>query len=228
MIKDKIEIIDAHENNLKHVNVEIPKGRLVVLAGVSGSGKSSLAFGTVAVESAREWQQSYPMFLRNKMPHYERPRVGEIRGLTPAIIVDQRAVGGSSRSTVGTAVDVTPLLRLLFSRIGRPSAGGSMAYSMNHPLGMCPECTGLGEQLILKEETLFDPTKSLREGAILFSQFSAGWQTHLYQNNPLLDADKPPARLHGRGVADAALRQREAREGGHPLEQHGARGHGGL
>jgi len=191
MIKDNIEIIDAHENNLKHVNVEIPKGRLVVVAGVSGSGKSSLAFGTVAVESAREWQQSYPMFLRNKMPHYERPRVGEIRGLTPAIIVDQRAVGGSSRSTVGTAVDVAPLLRLLFSRIGQPSAGGSMAYSMNHPLGMCPECTGLGEQLILKEETLFDTTKSLREGAILFSQFSAGWQTHLYQNNPLLDADKP-------------------------------------
>lgn len=191
MAKDNIEIIDAQENNLKHVNVSIPKGKLVVLAGVSGSGKSSLAFGTVAVESAREWQQSYPIFLRNKMPHYERPRVGEIRGLTPAIIVDQRAVGGSSRSTVGTAVDVAPLLRLLFSRIGRPSAGGSMAYSMNHPLGMCPECTGLGEQLILKEETLFDPTKSLREGAILFSQFSAGWQTHLYQNNPLLDADKP-------------------------------------
>ena len=188
---DSIEIIDAQENNLKHVNVEIPKGQLVVLAGVSGSGKSSLAFGTVAVESAREWQQSYPMFLRNKMPHYERPHVGEIRGLTPAIIVDQKAVGGSSRSTVGTAVDVAPLLRLLFSRIGQPSAGGSMAYSMNHPLGMCPECTGLGEQLNLKEDTLFDPTKSLREGAILFSQFSAGWQTHLYQNNPLLDADKP-------------------------------------
>ena len=191
MNTDNIEIIDAQENNLKHVNVSIPKGKLVVLAGVSGSGKSSLAFGTVAVESAREWQHSYPMFLRNKMPHYERPKVGEIRGLTPAIIVDQKAVGGSSRSTVGTAVDVAPLLRLLFSRIGRPSAGGSMAYSMNHPLGMCPECTGLGEQLNLKEDTLFDLTKSLREGAILFSQFSAGWQTHLYQNNPLLDADKP-------------------------------------
>ena len=191
MNTDNIEIIDAQENNLKHVNVSIPKGKLVVLAGVSGSGKSSLAFGTVAVESAREWQHSYPMFLRNKMPHYERPKVGEIRGLTPAIIVDQKAVGGSSRSTVGTAVDVAPLLRLLFSRIGQPSAGGSMAYSMNHPLGMCPECTGLGEQLNLKEDTLFDLTKSLREGAILFSQFSAGWQTHLYQNNPLLDADKP-------------------------------------
>ncbi len=191
MAEDRIEIIDAHENNLKHVNVNIPKGQLVVLAGVSGSGKSSLAFDTIAVESAREWQASYPMFLRNKMPHYERPKVGEIQGLTPAIIVDQRAVGSSSRSTVGTAVDVAPLLRLLFSRIGHPSAGGSMSYSFNHPLGMCPDCTGLGEKLLLKEETLFDKTKSLKEGAILFSQFSSGWQTHLYQNNPLLDAGKP-------------------------------------
>ena len=191
MNKDKIEIIDAQENNLKHVSVSIPKGKLVVLAGVSGSGKSSLAFGTIATESAREWQQSYPMFLRNKMPHYDRPKVGEICGLTPAIIVDQKPVGATSRSTVGTAVDVAPLLRLLFSRIGKPSAGGSMAYSFNHPLGMCPDCTGLGEQLQLKEETMFDTSKTLREGAILFSQFSSGWQRYLYQRNPLLDADKP-------------------------------------
>lgn len=97
MNTDNIEIIDAQENNLKHVDVSIPKGKLVVLAGVSGSGKSSLEFSTVAVESAREWQQSYPMFLRNKMPHYERPRVGEIRGLTPAIIVDQRAIKTAGR-----------------------------------------------------------------------------------------------------------------------------------
>ena len=189
--KDTIKIIDAHENNLKHVNVEIPKGQLVVLAGVSGSGKSSLAFGTVDVESAREWQQSYPMFLRNKMPHYERPRVGEIHGLTPAIIVDQKAVGASSRSTVGTAVDVAPLLRLLFSRVGKPSAGGSMAYSMNHPLGMCPHCTGLGETYVLKEERLFDLEGTLRNGGIRFSQFASGWQAHLFRDNPLLNPDKP-------------------------------------
>ena len=191
MTEDKIEIRDAQENNLKHVDVTIPKGRLVVLAGVSGSGKSSLAFGTVAVESAREWQQSYPMFLRNKMPHYERPRVGEIRGLTPAIVVDQRAVGSSSRSTVGTAVDVAPLMRLLFSRCGQPSAGGSMAYSMNHPLGMCPDCKGLGETYVLREERLFDLDKTLRDGGIRFSQFASGWQAHLFRDNPLLDADKP-------------------------------------
>ena len=187
---DNIEILGAAENNLKHIDVTIPKGKLVVFAGVSGSGKSSLAFDTVAVESEREWQQSYPLFLRNKMPHYDRPRVDEIRNLTPAIVVDQHAIGSSSRSTVGTAVDVAPLMRLLFSRVGEPSAGGSMAYSFNHPVGMCPVCTGIGECLELIEEPMFDPDKTLAGGAILFSQFSAGWQTHLYQNNPLLDPDK--------------------------------------
>ena len=187
---DSIEIIGASENNLKHIDVTIPKGKIVVFAGVSGSGKSSLAFDTVAVESEREWQQSYPLFLRNKMPHYDRPKVDEIRNLTPAIVVDQHAIGATSRSTVGTAVDVAPLLRLLFSRVGQPSAGGSMAYSFNHPAGMCPDCTGIGERLELIEESMFDPDRSLAEGAILFSQFSAGWQTHLYQNNPLLDANK--------------------------------------
>ena len=149
-----IEIIGAAENNLKHVDVTIPKGRLVVFAGVSGSGKSSLAFDTIAVESSRQWQASYPLYLRNKMPHYERPRADELRNLTPAIVVDQRPLGTSARSTVGTAVDVAPLMRLLFSRVGEPSAGGSMAYSFNHPLGMCPNCTGLGETLVLKEETI--------------------------------------------------------------------------
>ena len=187
---DDIEIIGASENNLKHIDVTIPKGKLVVFAGVSGSGKSSLAFDTVAVESSREWQQSYPLFLRNKMPHYDRPKVDEIRNLTPAIVVDQHAIGETSRSTVGTAVDVAPLLRLLFSRVGQPSAGGSMAYSFNHPAGMCPDCTGIGERLELIEDSMFDPDKTLTEGAILFSQFSSGWQTHLYQNNPLLNPNK--------------------------------------
>ena len=187
---DNMDIIGASENNLKHINVTIPKGQLVVFAGVSGSGKSSLAFDTIAVESSREWQSSYPLYLRNKMPHYERPRVEEIHNLTPAIVVDQRAMGASTRSTVGTAIDAAPLVRLLFSRIGQPSAGGSMAYSFNHPLGMCPDCTGIGEQLVLVENRMFDMSKTLAEGALRFSQFSAGWQTYLYQNNPLLDPHK--------------------------------------
>lgn len=187
---DQIEIIGASENNLKNITVSIPKEKLVVFAGVSGSGKSSLAFDTIAVESARQWQTSYPLYLRNKMPHYERPKVNEIHSLTPAIVVDQKALGINSRSTVGTAVDVAPLIRLLFSRIGSPSAGSSMAYSFNHPLGMCPHCRGLGEQLELNEESLFDENKTLREGGILFSQFSTGWQTYLYQTNPFLDPNK--------------------------------------
>ena len=187
---DNIEIIGASENNLKHIDVTIPKGKLVVFAGVSGSGKSSLAFDTVAVESEREWQQSYPLFLRNKMPHYDRPKVDEIRNLTPAIVVDQHAIGANSRSTVGTAVDVAPLMRLLFSRVGEPSVGGSMAYSFNHPAGMCPDCTGIGEQLELVEESMFDLDKSINEGGICFSQFSSGWQTTYWQQNPLLDPDK--------------------------------------
>ena len=190
MNDDVIKITGASENNLKDVTLEIPKGKLVVFAGVSGSGKSSLAFGTIAVESAREWQNNYSLYIRNKMPHYERPKVEAISGLTPSIVVDQRSPGASSRSTVGTAVDVAPLLRLLFSRCGTPSAGGSMAYSFNHPLGMCPNCTGLGETLVLKEETMFDLDKTIREGGILFSQFSSGWQTTYWQQNPLLDPDK--------------------------------------
>ena len=151
-----------------------------MFAGVSGSGKSSLAFDTIAVESSRQWQANYPLFLRNKMPHYERPKVESIENLTPSIVVDQRSAGTSARSTVGTAIDAAPLVRLLFSRCGKPSAGGSMAYSFNHPMGMCPDCSGLGERWRLVEERLFDCAKTLREGAILFSQFSAGWQTYLH------------------------------------------------
>lgn len=188
---EKIKIIGARENNLKNVTVQIPKGKLVAFAGVSGSGKSSLVFETLARESIRQWQETYPLFLRNKMPHYDRPDMDEIRNLPPSIVVEQKGIGSHTRSTVGTVMDIAPLLRLLFSRIGQPSAGGSMAYSPNHPAGMCSSCTGLGTQYALKEDQLFDTSKTLNEGAIQFSQFSAGWQTHLYQNNPLLDADKP-------------------------------------
>lgn len=187
---DQIVIVGASENNLKHINVTIPKCKLVAFAGISGSGKSSLAFDTLAVESAREWQSTYPLFLRNKLPHYERPRVDELHGLTPTIVVNQRAISATSRSNVGTAVDVAPLLRLLFSRIGIPSAGSALAYSFNHPAGMCPSCTGIGEEMVLDEDTLFDLDKSLAEGGILFSAFSSGWQMYLYQNCGFLNPDK--------------------------------------
>lgn len=189
--RENIEIFGAAENNLKHINVTIPKEKLVIFAGVSGSGKSSLAFDTIAAESNRQWQASYPMFLRQRLPRYEKPKADAMYNLTPAIVVDQKALGANVRSTVGTAVDVAPLIRLLFSRVGQPSAGGSMAYSLNHPHGMCPECTGLGEKVMLDESKLFDMDKSINEGAIRFSQFSGGsWQEFYYKFNPLYRTDK--------------------------------------
>lgn len=121
---EKILIVNASENNLDHLTLEIPKEKLVVLAGVSGSGKSTLAFDTLAAESSRQWQATYPMFLRSRLPRYERPAVDRIENLTPCVVVDQKSIGANSRSTVGTAVDVAPLVRLLFSRVGIPSAGG--------------------------------------------------------------------------------------------------------
>lgn len=191
LIREDIDIIGASENNLKHLTVSIPKEKLVVIAGVSGSGKSSLAFDTIAAESSRQWQSTYPLFLRNRLPHYERPSVADIRNLTPCVVVDQKPIGGNIRSTVGTASDVAPLIRLLFSRVGQPSAGGSMAYSFNHPHGMCPDCTGLGERVTLDEDKLFDRNKTINEGAIRFSQFSGGsWQEFYFHHNPLYPADK--------------------------------------
>lgn len=186
-----IEITGAAENNLKKLCLRIPKERLVVLTGVSGSGKSSLAFDTIAEESRRQWQETLPLYLRSRMPHHRRPEVESIQGLTPCVVVDQKPIGANARSTVGTASDIAPLIRMLFSRVGRPSAGGSMAYSFNHPRGMCPVCTGLGQETALDEEAMFDRDKSINEGAIRFSQFSGGsWQSIYYTNNPYLDPDK--------------------------------------
>lgn len=190
-MREDIEICGASENNLRNISLRIPKEQLVVLAGVSGSGKSSLAFDTIAAEAGRQWQATYPLFLRNRLPRYEHPAVEEIRNLTPCVVVDQKPLGANQRSTVGTASDAAPLIRLLFSRIGKPSAGGSMAYSFNHPHGMCPDCTGLGEKVELDEEKMFDMDRTINEGAIRFSQFSGGsWQEFYYHHNPLYPADK--------------------------------------
>lgn len=190
-MRECIEIIGASENNLKNISLLIPKEQLVVVAGVSGSGKSTLAFETVAVESSRQWQVTYPLYLRNRLPHYKRPSVKYIRNLSPCVVVDQKAIGANVRSTVGTVADIAPLVRLLFSRVGKPSAGGSMAYSFNHPHGMCPDCTGLGEKVTLDESLMFDKSKSINEGAIRFSQFSGGsWQEFYFHCNPLYPADK--------------------------------------
>lgn len=186
-----IIIKGAHENNLKHVDLEIQKNAITVFVGVSGSGKSSIAFDTVAVESQRQLNETFPLFIRHKLPHFERPKVESIENVTTAIVVDQHRVSGGARSTVGTFIDLAPLLRLLFSRCGSPSAGVATAYSFNSPRGMCPECKGLGAVVALNIKKLFDMSKSLNDGAIQFKPWGRNtWQWRLYGHSGFFDNDK--------------------------------------
>ncbi|QDI67829.1 daunorubicin resistance protein DrrC [Streptomyces calvus] len=187
-----ITITGAEENNLKDVTLRIPKGRLTVFTGVSGSGKSSVVFDTIAVESQRQLNETFTWFVRNRLPKYERPHAEALEDLTPAIVVDQRPIGGHSRSTVGTMTDVYSVLRVLFSRHGTPSAGPATAYSFNDPSGMCPECDGLGRTVRPDWDRILDPDRSLAEGAVRFPPFAAGtWQGQAYTNSDELDPHKP-------------------------------------
>ncbi|MER6088154.1 excinuclease ABC subunit UvrA [Streptomyces bluensis] len=187
-----ITVTGARENNLKDVTLRIPKGRLTVFTGLSGSGKSSVVFDTIAVESQRQLNETFTWFVRNRLPKYERPHADAIEDLSPAIVVDQRPVGGHSRSTVGTMTDIQSVLRVLFSRHGAPSAGPASAYSFNDPSGMCPGCDGLGRAVGPDWDRLLDPGRSLADGAIVFPPFAAGtWQGQAYTNTPELDPHKP-------------------------------------
>ncbi|MFF9813290.1 ATP-binding cassette domain-containing protein [Streptomyces sp. NPDC014006] len=191
-MRDYITLTGARENNLKDVTLRIPKGRLTVFTGLSGSGKSSVVFDTIAVESQRQLNETYTWFVRNRLPRYERPRADAMEDLSPAIVVDQRPVGGHSRSTVGTMTDVYAVIRVLFSRCGTPSAGEATAYSFNDPAGMCPECQGLGRTVRPAWDRILDPARSLAGGAILFPPFAAGtWQGQTYTNTADLDVRKP-------------------------------------
>ncbi|MFG2497541.1 ATP-binding cassette domain-containing protein [Streptomyces sp. NPDC048441] len=191
-----ITITGAHENNLKEVSLRIPKGLLTVFTGVSGSGKSSVVFDTIAVESQRQLNETFTWFVRNRLPKYERPRAETIEDLSPAIVVDQKPIGGHSRSTVGTMTDIYSVMRVLFSRHGTPSAGAATAYSFNDPSGMCPECHGLGRTVHPDYDRILDPARSLTDGAILFPPFAAGtWQGQTYTNTPDLDTHKPVGRF---------------------------------
>ncbi|SDB83681.1 Excinuclease UvrABC ATPase subunit [Raineyella antarctica] len=215
---DRIRVQGARENNLKDISLEIPKRRLTVFTGVSGSGKSSLVFATIAAESQRMINETYSTFVQGFMPTMARPDVDLLEGLTPALIVDQERMGGNPRSTVGTATDAVAVLRLLFSRIAEPRLGSPRAYSFNIPSvsasgamtvqkgqhqkavkrtfsiqgGMCPRCEGMGNVTDFDLTQLFDDTKSLDEGALTIPGYNAGgWNVRFYSESGLLDPAKP-------------------------------------
>jgi excinuclease UvrABC ATPase subunit len=214
---DLIHVHGARVNNLKDVSVEIPKRRLTVFTGVSGSGKSSLVFGTIAAESQRMINETYSAFVQGFMPTLARPEVDVLEGLTTAVLVDQRRLGGDIRSTVGTATDANAMLRILFSRLGRPHVGSPNAFSFNVPSvrasgaitvergagktvsktftrtgGMCPRCEGVGTVSDIDLTQLYDDARSLAQGALTIPGYTAGgWNYRLYSASGFVDPDKP-------------------------------------
>ena len=186
-----ITIRGARENNLRNVDVDLPKRRLTVFTGVSGSGKSSLVFGTIAAESQRLINETYSAFLQGFMTSVARPEVDVLEGLTTAIIVDQERMGANSRSTVGTATDAQTMLRIVFSRLGDPHVGTSSAFGFNSPEGMCPECEGLGRVSAIDVDQLVDRELSLKEGAITVPGFTVdAWYVQTYIQSGFYDPDK--------------------------------------
>jgi excinuclease ABC A subunit len=215
---DRIRVQGARQNNLKDVSIDLPKRRLTVFTGVSGSGKSSLVFGTIAAESQRLINETYSAFVQGFLPALARPEVDVLDGLTTAIIVDQERMGQNSRSTVGTVTDANALLRILFSRLAKPHIGPPTAYSFNVPTrkasgsmtvdkgkgekvvvrdlvyhgGMCPRCEGMGQVSDIDLSQLFDETKSLNQGAITIPGYSMdGWYGRIFRGSGFFDPDKP-------------------------------------
>ncbi|MGA2479196.1 MAG: excinuclease ABC subunit UvrA [Spirochaetia bacterium] len=189
MAQEYIELRGARENNLKNVSLKIPKRRITVFTGVSGSGKSSIVFDTIATEALRLLNENFSTFVRTFLPRHAQPDADAIENLGMAVVVDQRRMGGGSHSTVGTITDISPLLRLLFSRLGEPHVGPSNAFSFNDPQGMCPECHGVGKSLGGRSEDFLDMSRSLNEGAVRAPVFSA-WERDAYKNCGFFDNDK--------------------------------------
>ncbi len=225
---DVIRVHGARENNLKDVSIEIPKRRLTVFTGVSGSGKSSLVFDTIAAESQRLINETYSAFVQGFMPTLARPEVDVLEGLTTAILVDQQRIGADPRSTVGTVTDANAMLRILFSRLGRPHIGSPNAFSFNVPSirasgaitvergerktvkasfsrtgGMCPRCEGRGAVTDIDLSQLYDDSKSLNEGALTIPGYTAGgWNYRLYASSGFVDPDKPIRRYTKKELHD--------------------------
>jgi len=232
---DLIRVQGARVNNLKDVSVELPKRRLTVFTGVSGSGKSSLVFGTIAAESQRMINETYSAFVQGFMPTLARPEVDVLDGLTTAIIVDQERMGGNPRSTVGTATDANAMLRILFSRLGQPHIGGPNAFSFNVPSvsatgaitvergegktraekvtfnrlgGMCPRCEGMGAVTDFDLTALYDDSLSLNQGALTIPGYSMeGWYGRIFRGCGFFDPDKPIGKFNKRELHDLLYRE---------------------
>jgi excinuclease ABC A subunit len=187
--QEYIEIRGARENNLKDVSLRLPKRKIIIFTGVSGSGKSSLVFDTIANEAQRLLFENFSLFVRTFLPRYPQPDADAIENLSMAVIVDQKRLGGGSHSTVGTVTDIALVLRLLFSRIGKPYGGTASSFSFNDPQGMCLECNGLGRKIGITSEALIDTTKSLNEGAVIAPGL-AGWECDLYGHSGFFDNNK--------------------------------------
>ncbi|MCC3268732.1 excinuclease ABC subunit UvrA [Arthrobacter gengyunqii] len=232
--QDMIRVSGARENNLRGISVEIPKRRLTAFTGVSGSGKSSLVFGTIAAESQRLINETYSAFVQGFMPNLARPDVDLLEGLTTAIIVDQERMGANPRSTVGTATDANAMLRIIFSRLGQPQIGSPNAYSFNVPSvkasgaitverggrtkaekatfnrlgGMCPRCEGMGSVTDFDLTALYDDSKSLNEGALTIPGYSMdGWYGRIYSGTGFFDPDKPIAKFTKRELHDLLYKE---------------------
>src|SRR2546423_8736772 len=232
--RDLIRVHGARENNLKDISVEIPKRRLTVFTGVSGSGKSSLVFDTIAAESQRLINETYSAFVQGFMPTLARPEVDVLEGLTTAIIVDQQRMGADPRSTVGTADDANAMLRILFSRLGEPHIGPPSAFSFNVPTrkasgsmtidkgkgerivvrgalyhgGMCPRCEGRGSVTDFDLSQLYDDSKSLNDGALTIPGYSMeGWYGRIYGGCGFFDPDKPIRAFNKRELHDLLYKE---------------------
>lgn len=189
--QEYIVLSGARENNLNDVSLRIPKRKITIFTGVSGSGKSSIVFDTIAAESTRLLNENFSMFVRNFLPRVPQPDTDAIENLSMAVIVDQKRLGGGSHSTMGTITDISPILRLLFSRVGQPHVGAAHMFSFNDPQGMCPECSGLGRKLGVNMNKAIDRSKSLSEGAIMLPDYSVnGWEWNMLMQSGDYDPDK--------------------------------------
>lgn len=187
-----LRLIGLTQNNLQDLSLEIQKNQLIVFTGVSGSGKSSLVFDTIAAEAQRQMNANYSAFVRNRMPKFLKPKAERIENLNPAIVIDQTPLGGNQRSTVGTITETYSLLRLLYSRVGWPQIGSASQFSFNHPQGMCQTCSGLGRVNQINLAKLIDREKSWNQGAVMDTRYAVGnWYWKQYAAADFFDNDQP-------------------------------------